>query len=197
MANLQLESLSDFGRAAVKLDNDFTELVRLSGQLKRLDIDSESGLDRAVKILSQFAQHGQNISAGIQDFSKFLQEARQRAEVAAQLVTERAQQIRERKEIQSQIREKLGRVEQSVQTVNASLAGFKKEGSTNFSEKEKLQLRTELERINVDLKRFMADTQVIKDEAAGAKFKSVERDAQNLLDALRASCRRVDKITAQ
>ncbi len=196
MPSIKTDSLSAFGRLALQLDNDFTELNRLSGQLQRLDIDSESGLEHAVKVLNQFAQHGTSISNGIQDFSRVLQEARAKSEEAAKAVGDRAQEIYLRKQQQNQIREELGKVEANVKAVNARLSGFKKEGRSEFSDKEKIQLREELERINVDLKKYLAEVQAIKTAASAAKFKSVERDAQGLLDALRASSRRVDKVTA-
>lgn len=198
MPSIQLDSLSSFGRAALKLDTDFSELERLSGQLQRVEIDSDSGLDRAVKILEQFAVHGQAIATGIQDFSTLLQEARLRSEAAAKLVSERAELIGQRKGQQNQIREKLNRVEQDVKVVNENLRGMKREGKSEFSEAERNQIRAELERLNGDLKKFLSDVQEIKDAATQSKFKSIERDAQSLLDALRTSSRRLDKaITGQ
>ena len=197
MSAIRLENLSSFGRLAVKLDTDFAELTRLSGQLQRLDIDSDSGFEHAVKILNQFAQHGSSISEGIQEFSKCLQEARERSEVAAKAVSERAELIRGRKDKQDQMRAQLELVGDNVRAVNASLAGFRKEGRTEFSGEEKRQLKSELERLNVDLRKYLGDAQAIKEAARQSKFKSVERDAQDLIDVLRSSCRKVDKVIAQ
>jgi chromosome segregation ATPase len=193
MPSIQLDTLSAFGRAALKLDTDFSELTRLGRQIERLDIDSDSGLERALKLLEEFAQHGTNISEGIQHFSKYLQEAREQSEIAAKTVSERAQLVLQRKQQQNQTREKLNQLEEKVKGANASLSGFKKE---NFSESEKRELRAELERLNGDLKTFLAEAQTIKDEAGQSNFKNIERDAQNLLDALRSSSRRVDKVIA-
>src|SRR4051812_45259090 len=114
MASINPEHLSPFGRSALKLDGDFSELVRIGGQLQRLELDSDSGLEHAIKLLGQFAQHGQAIAAGIQDFSRSLQELREKSEAAAKLVSERAQAIQQRKQLREQIREKLARVEDQV-----------------------------------------------------------------------------------
>lgn len=193
MAALQLETLSSFGRLAVKLDLDLSELARISGQIQRLDIDSDSGLDRAVKLLDQFAQHGKNVSEGVQGFSRVLQEAHERSQIAATAVAERAQLIGERRLRQNDLRDQLGRVEQHVKAANERLSGFRKDGG-RYSEAEQRQLKTELDRLNADLKRFLADALVIKESAGQAKFRNIERDAQSLVEALRSSCRKLDKI---
>jgi len=49
-----VDTLSPFGRLAVTLDTDFSELSRLSGQIQRLDLDTDGDLDHAVKLLNEF-----------------------------------------------------------------------------------------------------------------------------------------------
>ena len=95
MPSLHLDDLSSFGRLAVALDQHFLELTRLSGQIERLDIESESGLERAVKALNEFAEHGTSLSDGFQGLSNVLEEVRTRSEAAAQIVSARAQVIEE------------------------------------------------------------------------------------------------------
>lgn len=194
MASINLETLSAFGRLAVKLDLDFLELSRLSGQIQRLDIESDGGLDRAAKLLEQFAQQGKNISEGIKDFSQHLQNVREQSEIAAKSVAERSEDIRRRREEQNQIREKLNEVERNVVSANATLATFKKEGKTIFSDDEKTEIKTHLTRLNVDLKKFVEAAQSIRDAAGQSNFKSVERDAKSLLEALRASAKKIEKV---
>lgn len=197
MASIQLESLSTFGRLAVKLDTDFNELVRLSGQLQRLDIESDSGLDKAFKLLDQFTEQGKSISEGIQAFSRALQEAQMQSEGAAKQVADRAQLIAQRKKQQNEMRRQLTQVEEEVAAANAGLGGFKKDGRSEFSAEEKAQIKSQLELLNKDLKRFLMNAQIIKETASQANFKSIENDAQALLDALRSSTRKVDKALTE
>jgi hypothetical protein len=197
MASIQLENLSSFGRLAVQLDSEFSELTRISGQLQRLEIDSDSGLDRAVKLLGQFAEHGKNIAEGIQDFSKFLQEVRDQSEAATKVVAERAEVIRQRKEHQNQIQDKLNQITQSLKEANASLSGFRKEGKTEFSAEEKVQIKAQLERFGGEMKKFLVDAHSVKEEASQSNFKGIEREAQALLEALRSSSRKIDKVISE
>jgi hypothetical protein len=153
MPTIQLEHLTPFGRLAVKLDADFAELIRLSGQIQKADLQSDSGLTHAAK-----------------------------------QVEERAMAIQERKQQQAEIQERLLQIELNVKAANSSLAHFKNAGQN--------QIRTELERINIELKKFLADVQAIKEEAAKANFKGIEREAQSVIETLRTSSRKVDKATS-
>jgi hypothetical protein len=191
MASINLDTLSPFGRMAVKLDVDFCELMRLSGQIEKLEINSDSSLDRAVKLLDQFAHHGQNIAEGITEFSRILQDARDRSEAAAKLVAERAPMVQERRQQQNLVQEKLLQLEQQVKEVNASFTGFKNRGQIGSAQEEKGHLRTELERMNSHLADFIESAQAIKAEAGQSRFKSLERDADSLLTTLHSARRKL------
>ena len=193
----QTEELSSFSRLALELDGHFSELSRIGGQIERLDIDSESGLDHAVKLLNQFAEHGNSISQGIQEFAKVLQEARESSEAAARSVSEHAQTIHERKLKQNQMREELNRVSEKVKAANAGLSGLRKDGKSEFNDEEKRQIRAGLKQVNHNLKSFLTDVQAIKESAVQSKFKSIEHEAKKLLDVLRSSSRKIDEVIGE
>jgi hypothetical protein len=92
------KNLSPFGLAALALDAEFVELERLSGQIERIAIESDSGLERAQSLLIKFAECGQRVADGVIAFSKALQDAHVRAEKAGQTVWARAAVVRERQE---------------------------------------------------------------------------------------------------
>lgn len=197
MPSFRFEDLSPFGRLAVELDGHFVELARLSGQLERLDIESDSGLAHAIKLLGQFADHGQKISGGIQGFAQVLQEARARSEAATQSVAERAQLIQQRKQKQNEIREKLAQVERHVKAANENLLSLRRDGKSELTQEERLRMRAGLERLNEDLKKFLVDAQAIKEAAGRSNFKAIEHDAKNLLDALKSSSRKIGKAVGE
>lgn len=197
MSSIRMEQLSSFGRLAVKLDAEFSELARLGAQIQRLDIDTESGLEHAVKLLGKFAESGKAISEGIQQFSTVLQEARERSESAAQTVSARANDIRDRKMRQADLRGKLLQIEDVVKNVNEDLSQFKRDGKSDPTDADKLQMRAELEKANAALRTLIVDAEATKESAREMKFKTLEREAQALLDTLRSSCRKVDKVLAE
>ncbi len=195
MSSIRLENLTPFGRLALKLDNDFSELSRLGSQIAKVDIESDSGLDHAIKILNLVAQHGKNIADGMQEFSKCLLEARERSEAAIQVVGERAQLVQQRRQKQDQLDQRLRQVEEEVKTVNASLAGFKRQGKNELSEEEKRQITADLERLQNPTLGFIESAQAIKAEAGRLKFKRVEREAQSMIDTLQATRRKINLVT--
>jgi hypothetical protein len=196
MASINPDNLSPFGRLAIELDGSFVEISRLSLQIQRLDIHSDSGLDHALKLLNQFAQHGQSVAEGMKDFSKLLQDAHHKTDMAAQAVAERAQVIYQRKQQQNQLQEKLALVEKDLSSVSQNLAGFRQEGKKEFSEEEKQNLTAALSQLQGQLEHFVTIAQSIKDEATELKFKNMERTAQSLLDSLQASHRKIQQAIA-
>jgi len=194
MPSIPVDSLSPFGRMAVKLDTAFSELNRISGQIQRMEIHSDSGLERAVKLLNEFAQNGQTIAENIQEFSRTLADARAKSEAAAHIVSERAQLVQQRRQQQNHIQDKLTQIEQKVKAANASLADFRKHNPGELSDEQKIQIKTHLEQLNQNLADFIEAVQAVKAEAAQAKFKGIERDAESLLGALQASRRKLRKV---
>ncbi len=193
MASIQLENLTSFGRLALALDQNFLELTRISGQLERLEIESDSGLDKGIKLLTQFSEHASAISTSIQDFSRILQDVRDQSQVAAQAVGARAQKISERKEQENQLREKLNQVQEKIQTINTHLFNFNKERTNNSTEETKARIRFEIERSNEELKKLLADARIIKEHASQSNFKNIEQDTQEVIDVLRSSSRKMEK----
>jgi chromosome segregation ATPase len=192
MTAIRTENLSTFGRLALKMDEHFSELNRLSRQIGELDLDTESGVERGGKLLVQFAEHGQSISGGIQEFLGALQEAREKSEAATKLVAERALLIQKRKQEQGDIRERLSVVEREVKAANENIArSFKKDGGVGKDDQPRL--KAELGRLNEELKAFLAKAQAVKEAASGANFKSIAHDAGKLIDALKSSSRKIEK----
>lgn len=198
MPSIQLDSLSPFGRLAVKLDEHFMELNRLGRQIEELDLETEGGVERGMKLLNQFAEHGKHIAEGIQGFLGALQLAREQSEGATKLVADRAQLIQRRKQEQGEIRAQLSRVEQDVKAANENISkSFKKDGGGKLNGEERARLKAELGRLNEDLQKFLAQAQAVKDAAGKSNFKSIEHDAKKLVDALKSSCRKIDKAVGE
>ena len=96
MNTLSTKDLSAFGQAAVALDADFSELERLSVQLSKVEIETDSGLEQSRKLLGRFGECGQRIGEQMQVFAKSLEESRDRAEKASHEVAARAALIQDR-----------------------------------------------------------------------------------------------------
>lgn len=194
MGSIKTEELTPFGQVALKLDHDFSELARLSGQIERLDIQSDGGLERAVRILGEFARHGQSIAEGIQKFSASLQEAREKSEAAAKIVAERAVLVQQRKEEQARLQEKLGALGEKVKRVSETLAAFRRPVGEPFTAAEKSDMTARLESLDASMIDFIEEAQVIQQEAGTARLKSIERNAESLFGTLQAARRKLNSV---
>ncbi len=195
MPSVRLEDLTPFGRLALKLDQEFAELARGGEQLARLDLESDRGLDEGIRILNRVAGYGQALAQTMQDFSKSMQEARDKADAAARIVAERAQLIQQRRQREDELQKKLAQIQEDVKTVGAGLTGFGKLKG-ELSEDDKRRIAAELERLQEPMTRFIAAIKALKEEAAGLKFKRLERQAESMIDSLEASRRKIAQAIA-
>ena len=186
MPSIHPEDLSPFGRLALSLDGDFTELQRLAGQIEELDVESESELDRALKLLKRFSEHGQKIGGSMQEFSASLEDARQRSEAAAKSAAAVAQKVQERVRQREELQDSLQLVEREIQAANAGLTASKTPEGRAPSKEEELQIKAQFEGLLRRMPGFISAAQVIKDQAAAQNFKRIERDAESMLDTLQA-----------
>lgn len=196
MPSVRLEDLTPFGRAALKLDQEFSGLAEVGESMSRADIDSDKGLDEGVKILNRAAQHGESLAAAMLEFSATLQEARDKAEASTRLVAERAQLIQQRREREDQLQQKLARLQEEVKTAGASLAGVEIPAQGGLTDEDKRRIAEELERFQAPMTRFVEAARAIKAEASGSNFKRLERQADSMIDSLQASLRKIAQALA-
>lgn len=192
MSTLNTETLSPFGRWALQLDTDLTELKRLGAQIERLEIESDSGLEHALKLLAQFAHRGENITQGIQGFAQTLQDARSEAEAAATMVAARAQEIQARKQLQDQMQERISMLGKRVKEVSDSMTGIRKSEAGSLSEDPRIT--EQLREMDARLAEFVAEAQAIQLEARESHMRSIERNAESLFGTLQSARRKLGTV---
>src|SRR4051794_29616402 len=121
MSVTTIQNLSSFGQAALALDNDFSELDRLGGQIERLEFESDAGFEKMQQLLTRFSECGQRIGEGVQTLARSLEEARGRAEKAATFVSERANQVHERHLEREQMFDRFRVLGESVRSVSSAV----------------------------------------------------------------------------
>lgn len=196
MPSIRLEDLTPFGRISVKLDQELSDLVRAGGEITGVNLESDRGLDEGLKILNRVALCGESVAVTMQEFALALQEARDKAEAATKLVSERAETISRRRQKQDELEERLDRLKLEVKEAGASLAGFAPPPSGEPTEDDKRKIAEQLERMLAPMTRFVEAAQAIKDEASGANFTRVVRQAEAMIDSLNASRRKIAQAVA-
>jgi hypothetical protein len=193
MPSIRSEDLTPFGRLALKLDHELTELSRAGEQISKVDLESDGGMDDGIKILNRVAQYGQSVAQTMQDFSAALQQARDGAEAATKVVAERAQVIKQRRQEQDLLEEQLTRLKATVREAGASLAGFAKPPEGVPSEEDRKRIAAELEKVMTPMNTFIEAAQAIKARAARGKFKRLERQTDAMIDSLQASRKKISQ----
>lgn len=193
MPSIRPEDLTPFGRAAVKLDRELSELAQAGSQIEGVNLDSDNGLDEGLKILNRVAEYGQSVAATMEEFAVSLQEARDKAEAATKLVAERAQYIQQRRQQQDQLQQKLTQVKEDITAVGATLS---KPAEGVPTDEDRRRIAEELKRIQAPMAGFVEAAQAIKQEAARNNFKRLERQADSVIDSLQASLRKLTQAIA-
>lgn len=189
MPSVRLEDLSPFGRVALKLDNELAELARAGGQISGVNLETDNGLDEGIKILNRVARYGQSVADTMVEFSKALQEARDKAEAATGLVAERAQVIQRRRKEQDELEDRLARLQEEVKTAGAGLAFQPQNGEP--TDEDKRRIAAQLEALQAPMAAFVEKARAIKAAAAGSNFRRLERQADSMIDSLQASLRKI------
>jgi hypothetical protein len=129
----------------------------------------------------------------MKDFSRVLHEAHAQSSAAAKQVEERAQEIQTRKERQDRLQGKLMAAEQNVKRANETLAGFRSPRQ-NLSHEDRQRIAAALEKFQGVIDTFVGEIQTIKSEASENKFRRLEHDAASLLEVLKTSRRKIQKV---
>jgi chromosome segregation ATPase len=194
-SSLQSKVLSSFAEAALSLDKDFTELDILSGQLERLDLNSDSGLERAKEILAKFGECGGRIGDGVQKLAKELDEARVRAEKAANSVSARATEVQERQQAHDRLSEKFHTLTEMVRKVSTLIAELKKAEGQKMTDEEKALVTQRLPEFESQLSLLVDEAQKLKNEAQEANMKTLVRNADSLSQTLLSAKRKISSLT--
>lgn len=197
MKSPDLKNLSPFGLCALKLDNDFTELDQLKGQIEKLSLDSDYGLDRAKQLLIKFSECSGRITDGLQMFAKELAEARGRAEASAAAVSERATLIQERQNVCHGLHERFQNLASMVKKLSTNMEGLKRPKAGELSPEEKTFLATHLPLIDSQLGVLADESGKLRDDARQAKMKSLEKKAESLGQTLFSARRKLTSFHQQ
>jgi hypothetical protein len=196
MTSFNPKNMSPFGLSALELDSEFAQLEQLSGQIDRLAIDTESGLELARNLLGKFAQCGERIGLGVKSLAKELEDARTRAEKAAEIVSARANAIQERQLEADKLLERfqaLGEMAKKITEAVTQLRG-NSGGQMPMNDEQRTVLIGRLPEINTQIDVLIEEAFRLKDDASTAKLKTLERNADSLGQSLRHARGRLNSV---
>jgi len=183
--------------AVLTLDAHFADLKRLSDRIDSIDLKSNFDFEQSERLINHFAETGQAISTDIAHFVNVLNETRAEAELAAQKVSVRADQLKIRKD---DIQEKMARfhaLSEKVVQLNQSLMEFKRPAGEALAEQDREQLKNRLSEIAGQLTGLVEEAEHLKDIGHDSKIKVLEQNAEAMRQSLIAVSKKINGMVNQ
>jgi hypothetical protein len=194
MTTIGTKNLSKFAQAALDLDANFQEFERLAGQVEREDVQSDTGFERASKILAKLDATGQKIGTGMIALSEALEESRASTERAANIANARAVAVEERQALSEQMIERLRFLGETVRSITESVNSMRQPAEMITAEEREILAR-QLPEFHVQLGKLVDEVQKLKVDAGAAHMRSLEKSADALRQSLQAARHRLMQMT--
>lgn len=187
MATSKPLQLSEFGQAALCVDEEMTQFETLVQEFSRLNIESDKGLDRAVTLIAEINDCRGRMEVGMQSLSKSLLEARQRNQAAEELVADRSQAVNARQQSVENMIARFRTLGERVKLVDVTAAELRKASDSPLEPEEKDQLRGQIPALDDQLAALLMDVSQLVEDARVANLQLLERNADSLKKSLSAA----------
>lgn len=168
---------SAFVQSALALDGAFQELEDLAGSIGRLELNSETALEKARNLLLRFGERSSTLGEALQELGQKLDERRRAVEQAALGVSERMPLIQER----------FLEAEEKLQRFQA-LGGRVREVTEAARAIGPVETLTRL-------RGLMDEAAALQEEARAANLRTLEKNVQTLRQNLRGIAHKLDNAT--
>lgn len=171
-------------QAVLSLDDYFSELTRLSGRISELPLESDSDFEQFQRLMNLFAESGEGITEMVTSLSSALNEARSKAEAAAKIVGDRAEEFQAVKAERQKKMDEFRVLGEKVNAVTSSLNDLKRPEGVEATEEDRVKIATRLTDVVAQLQPLIEEAQQLKNQARDSKMKSLEQNAHSLSQSL-------------
>lgn len=194
MSEIKIKNPSALVQAIVKLDNYFSEMVRLGDRIETMDLKSDFDFEQAERLIKVFAECGEGVSEEVLNMSNALTELRSHAEAAANMVAVKAEIIQARKNEQAQKMEEFRLLGEKVRELTLSLSNFRLQEGGQLSFEERAKLAARLEEFESRLHPLIDEANNLRKEGQSAKMKILEQNADSLGQSLQAVSQKIHML---
>ncbi|KYG66445.1 hypothetical protein AZI86_05205 [Bdellovibrio bacteriovorus] len=190
----QIKNPSPLVETVLKLDNYLSEIVRLGEKIESMDLKTDFDYEQAQKLMNHFTQCGQGVAEEVVQLSATLNEARAKAEAAAQIVAARAEQIQARQNDHHQKMADFRALGDKVRDLTLSLNDLKRPDGEELTDDDRAHLSMRLSEFQLQLQPLIAEALKLKNEAHTSRLKTLEQGADSLVQSLSAIGRRLELL---
>ena len=182
--------------SVLSIDEHFSDLKRLSARIDEIDLKSNFDFEQSERLINHFAESGQALSDDIARFVEVLTDARAGAEIDAQKVSAKADQLKSRKD---NIQDKMARfhiLSEKVNVLNESLLQFKRPAGEVLTEQDRADLKNRLGDIAGQLDSLIDEAQGLREVGKESKINVLEKNAESMRQALLAVSRKISETVS-
>lgn len=195
--SVKIKNPTPFLQAVLKLDNYFSELIRLGEKIETMDMKSDFDFEQADRLIKHFAECGEGVSHEIVQMSNELSVLRQQAEASAKVVAERAEQLQAYKEEQHKKMDEFRQLGEKVRNITATLQTFKLQEGAELSAQEREEMTLRLEAFETQLLPLIEEAHTLKKQGQQSKMKILESSADSLGQSLQAVSQKIKSVREQ
>jgi chromosome segregation ATPase len=186
-----IKNPSPLVETVLKLDNYLAEIVRLGEKIEAMQLKSDFDYDQAQKLMARFTECGQGVAEEVVQLSANLNTARAKAEAAAQVVAEKAEQLQARQDQHHQKMADFRALGEKVRDLTMSLNDLKRPEGQELTDDDRAQVSMRLSEFQLRLQPLIDEALKLKQEAQTSKLKTLEQGADSLVQSLSAIGKRL------
>lgn len=181
-----IKNPSPLVKAVLALDNHFSELIRLGEKIEQMELKSNFDFEHVQRMMNHFAECGQGVSTEVILMSNALNEARAKAEAAAQVVSARAEILQARKMEMQKKMDEFRLLGEKVRNLTLSLNDLKRPHGQDASGEDRAKISMRLSELELQIRPLIEEALQLKKEAQDSKMKILEQSADSLRQSLTA-----------
>jgi hypothetical protein len=180
--------------SVIALDGVFSNLIQLAERIDGLNLRSQNEFELAESLLARFSDVGASVATELGAMSLAMNEARARAEAAAEMVSAKALKFQERKnEIELKMAE-FHALGEKVKLLTSSLVGLRNFKDESVSDEERSVMSQRLVEVETQLRPLIEEANQLKTMAQESKIKVLEQGADAMGQSLRAVSLKISTI---
>jgi uncharacterized protein YoxC len=179
------EKSSELVAAAEALEAQLTRFESLAEQFRKAPLNSEKSLERASKLLRDVAEQDQQLNTSVSALVAAVTATRNRQQVQAESVNERAQELQQRAETFKTLLERYGALGQSAAELNQRMQEFAAQRSkSQETGGQNTELIGILDALNERMGQVADEAQAVTGLAEEQDFTDIGRQADSLRQQL-------------
>lgn len=178
---------SDLAQAAAAFDAELRHYDELTAQATKIRLNSEKNLERAAKVINDAGAVQQRIVESVQTLSAAIQSASQRQIQTAEMMSERADEVRRRTEVFAGLMQKFAVLGEAAKTVNDLLMIVSEKKRELKPGETHPELAAQLAAVNGQLGQLVQGAQDLAKEARAEDMEDVEHQSDVLRQQVTAA----------